>query len=325
MMKKLLLVLSCLVVSLANAVQVKGEGSTFEEAKQNAFRAAVEFHVGTLVISERESHNFKPVKEEILVYSAGYVDDYKIISQSREESRVSLIIDVNVSSQKIAQRIIGKGIDTKIFNSDRHLTQYQTYLYEREQGDKILQNVLNDYPSRAYNIDQKQYSIQIDGYRNAIINIPYHLTWNFNYLTSLNSVLAILEEGKQGFMVKSVGNVVIMAKNPKDWVVGEMNHYRFNDLVRTNNIVNTLVDKQVRIKTSILNRDNNVIMETCISPNFVMGYNKAFYDIGEPNTAIFYGNIYEDNVIRLSVAPIHYNLLNDIFSIKLQIASNSSC
>jgi predicted RNase H-like HicB family nuclease len=75
--------LLCLVAPLANALQVSGQGATFEEAKQNAFRTAIEFTVGSVVTSERESNNYKLVKDEILVYSAGYVTDYKIISTIR--------------------------------------------------------------------------------------------------------------------------------------------------------------------------------------------------------------------------------------------------
>jgi hypothetical protein len=79
-MKKLLAGLLWLVAPFANALQVSGEGATLEEAKLNAFRTAIEFAAGSVVVSERESHNYKLVRNEILVYSAGYVTDYKIIS-----------------------------------------------------------------------------------------------------------------------------------------------------------------------------------------------------------------------------------------------------
>ena len=43
----------------AGTVTVTGVGNDFEEAKYNGFRNAIETHLGTLVLSEREHHNYK--------------------------------------------------------------------------------------------------------------------------------------------------------------------------------------------------------------------------------------------------------------------------
>ena len=127
-MKRLLSGLLCLVATFANALQVSGQGATFEEAKQNAFRTAIEFTVGSVVTTERESNNYKLVKDEILVYSAGYVTDYKIINTFKSGNQVHVIVDVQVSSSKLSDRILGLGKEVKNFETDKHGNQYQTYL-----------------------------------------------------------------------------------------------------------------------------------------------------------------------------------------------------
>ena len=48
-MKRLLAGLLCLVAPFANALQVSGQGTTFEEAKLNAFRTANEIVAGSVV------------------------------------------------------------------------------------------------------------------------------------------------------------------------------------------------------------------------------------------------------------------------------------
>jgi hypothetical protein len=105
-MKKLLLTL-CLVAPLANAIQVSGEGSTFEEAKLNAFKTAIEYEAGTVVVSERDNTNYKLVKNDILVYSSAYITNYKIINSFKSDNQYHVVVDVDVASNKIADRILG--------------------------------------------------------------------------------------------------------------------------------------------------------------------------------------------------------------------------
>ena len=64
-----------------NYLRTSGVGNTYEEAKNNAFREAIEYQVGVVIASERESYNDKLIKNEILAYSSAFVDEYKIISQ----------------------------------------------------------------------------------------------------------------------------------------------------------------------------------------------------------------------------------------------------
>ena len=53
-------------------IRTQGRGSTFEEAKNEAFRSAIEIKVGSAIVSEQETFNDK-VRDEIVNYSAGYV------------------------------------------------------------------------------------------------------------------------------------------------------------------------------------------------------------------------------------------------------------
>ena len=85
-------------------VTVTGIGNTVEEAKYNGFRSAIETHLGTLVLSEREHHNYTTVKNELLVYSSGYVEKYEIISQQIVRNKINLVMDVTVNSNKIRDR-----------------------------------------------------------------------------------------------------------------------------------------------------------------------------------------------------------------------------
>ena len=105
----------------ANELRITGKGKTFDEAKQNAFRTAVEFKVGSVVTGERESYNSRLVRDEIIVYSAGYVERYKLIDQFMSGNEVIVIMDILVSDSKIAQRLLGQGSTNNQFDGSNFI------------------------------------------------------------------------------------------------------------------------------------------------------------------------------------------------------------
>ena len=297
-MKSVLTGLLCLVAPFANALQVSGQGATFEEAKQNAFRTAIEFTAGAVVTSERESNNYNIVKDEILVYSAGYVSDYKIISTVRSGNQVHVIVDVQVASSKLSDRILGVGKESKNFETDKHGNQYQTYMQGKQHADTLLRQVLNDYPKKAYKITQGVHQFKVDQYRNGVIEIPLELKWNHNFIASFNEALKVLEDGSNGLFTPSPGNVTIMAKDPKDWVIGNKNQYKFNDMVIVSNIRNRLQQNQPRILLSIKDFKSKTVFQQCYIPDSVAGKKQSFYDVG--STIVIYGNQTELNLTKLN-------------------------
>jgi Tfp pilus assembly protein PilZ len=50
-------------------LRTTGVGNTYEEAKNNAFKEAIEYRLGVVIASERETYNNR-TKEEILAYSS---------------------------------------------------------------------------------------------------------------------------------------------------------------------------------------------------------------------------------------------------------------
>ena len=85
-MLRLLFVVCLFISSIANAgdyITVTGTGKTLDQAKEQAFRKAIEYKVGATVLSDVETQNYQRVKDEIYIYSSGYVDDYKFLKIGR--------------------------------------------------------------------------------------------------------------------------------------------------------------------------------------------------------------------------------------------------
>ena len=69
---------------VAKEVIVTGVGTDPDKAVQNAFSQAIEQTVGLLVDAETVVKNDQLIRDEILTYSRGYVEKYKIVKQWEE-------------------------------------------------------------------------------------------------------------------------------------------------------------------------------------------------------------------------------------------------
>lgn len=324
-MIRLLLVACLLFVNNAYAgyVTVTGRGKSFEEARQQAFRKAIEFKLGATVLSDVETKNYRRIKDEIYIYSAGYVDDYKIINQDIQNNVIILLMEVLVSENKLKNRIISEGKSSTNFDNERHTAQVNTFLQERIAADALLAKHLAHYPKKAYTIKQNPYNITIDEYRNPVLNIPYQLSWNYAYLKTFREILDKIHHGDPGWGKNSASAVVIMAKDPKDWVLGERTVHRFDDVSVVNQLHNTINGpSQVRIIVRLKDLYNNDVYSVCYVPRFISGASGSFYDVGEPRVKTIFGNTKEDSVIRL---PVSIAVIDKTSKIELSIDSDFVC
>ena len=315
----LCLSLASFFVYANNYTRVTGIGNTFEEAKLKAFQIAIQSKVGSVIASERETANLNLIRDDIVVYSAGYVDDYKLISQTYENQKVKVVLDVLVSSSKIANRLLSQSKSAKEFDGDKNFTRYDTFIKEKNDSDRIFQVILNDYPFKAYDIEQKPYSLKIDAYRNAVIAIPFELRFNKHYISSLAEMLNILQDGNTSWNARPIGNIVMTGAGTGSWLTGKA-HFKFNDVKLIENVQGTFGSQQnaLRIKLTIKDKYNNVILENWYIPRSFYGEN--FYAISKDDLYI-HGESVEKNLIRVVIPSdsAEYAMLRDIDKIELSI------
>ena len=268
---RLLLIAACLFITnvFANTyIQVVGEGPTLELAKENAFREAIMIRVGTVVVSERESTIAELRRDDISVYSAGYVKDYKIISAINNGSVVKVTVNVLVADSKLVNQRLNSGKTTSIINGENASVSYKTFIEQKIKADKLIKTVLSSYPSSAYIIEQSPYQIGVDSFRNAILSVHYKLKWNYDYITSFNELMSLVEDSKYGMFENSPSNVIILAKNPKDYVLGEKKHYKFTDVILLDNLKDSMTSgREAKIKLSISDTNLNNLVSQCFNVN----------------------------------------------------------
>ena len=308
-----LLIVACLFLSACASaeknigyVRATGEGSSFQEAKQQAFVRAIEIQVGVIILSERESNKYDLIKNDILAYSSGYVDDFKIVSQHSLNGVTTLTVDVKVASSKIADRLLGSGKSSKTLEGERLSTQYNSYLNNKSKGDALLGTILNDFPQRAFYIKQDPHQLKVDVNRNGVLIVPFEMGWNYNYIVSLGEALALLHDGSNGLFEQSPGNVIIMAKDPKDLFFGKKTHYQFNDMTFIRNIRAAFtLENAARIKIEIKDVYNRTVFSECRDPDAIIGNKPPFFSEGDSNSRniLIHGNVKDKNKMEIFIRP----------------------
>lgn len=318
----LLLPLNC----FAQPITITSVGETFEEAKLNGFRTAVEYKLGTLLISEREQQNHKLVRNNIQTYSAGYVESFKILSTVAGTNNVTLVMEVNVAESKLRDFLLTEPSNVNQFNSTFHQTQIDTYFYEREQGDDLIRKLFSHYPKNAFSLRQKPYQLKTDHHRGIVLVIPYEMRWNYNFITALNQTLQHTQDSEYQFFRPKYGRVIVEAKDPNDFLLGKRSVYYFNDLTRIRLVKELMTgENEPRLLLTVTNLQRKTIINTCVYPRYLTGRQRSFYGIGQTKELEIFGNEVEAFEVRVELGRNRSINVNDISHITLSMASNKDC
>jgi hypothetical protein len=140
---------------------------------------------------------------------------------------------------------------------------------------------LNDYPRRAYDIKQSNYVVKIDAYRNLTLTIPYEMSWNPNYIASLNDAIKIVADEKPALWTQEKG---IAQLYPSTVRVGS-EKYHFNEFVIPNKILDSFMDwNEVRINMEIKDFYNRTQYSECFVPKQLHSRIGDYYNINYVKT-----------------------------------------
>lgn len=178
-------------------VEVTAEGADLEQARQSAFRMAVERAVGTVVSSETEVQDMRIRRDEIITYASGYVDNYELVQTQTVDGRTQVRMKVWVASNKLANRLLNQSRADGAVEGGKISQQIESLQHERATGDRLLLSVLRDYPYRAFDVRVLPTQVIMDQNRNPVLQIITEVSWNKDYLASLATAVTSINQ-KQG-------------------------------------------------------------------------------------------------------------------------------
>lgn len=257
-------------ITTIDIVRVECTGKQEYDTKQDCFKKAVEQVIGIVLVKSTkvDLKNQEVIKSNIITHSAGYVDDYNIISVDKGKN-IHYVMDVTVKSSNIQNQILGKFSDSENLNGEMISDKHGSFVNSKKSGDEVLQSVLGTLTTNGFEISKGEITHSVDNRRNSVISIPYTVNWNYNYLSSLNEALKLTQDkGRQPNPLE----IYVQSKHPKNFI-GSTNVYQFTDVNRVDTIRNSLKG-HVNALATFYNHNGKEIHKQCSEAiNFLPIYN----------------------------------------------------
>lgn len=175
-------------------IEVEARAETFEQAKQEGFRLAVEHAVGSMILSETEVRAGQLSRDDIITYSSGFVDQFEIARKESVSGGVIVTMKVWVAHSSIANRLLNQSANNGQVEGERAAVQIDTITKSRQDGDRLLGAVLNDFPQRAFDIKLDKTKVRYTSQRTGQLYVGFFISWNRDYLNSLAEALTAINQ-----------------------------------------------------------------------------------------------------------------------------------
>jgi hypothetical protein len=271
LVKLILTAVLCINTAWANPFRVSGNGNTELQATESALRSAVE-QSRSVVLTESQVSKNNLVRNDIISYSSAYVEKYQVVSSKNQNQQWTVIADVWVKDNTIADRVIGRFSSDAVIDGKSLTGQADRLLTSKErtanQGLQLLNTVLADYPTRALTLTVLNSQLQVQG-ASAVFVIKYDLQWSNNFLAALRETLGIVQHS---FVNNNCANCYV--KITKNWLGFTGSTYDFVDREPID-AVRTSLSKPVNVAVSFY-RDAQLIHQECRTGSYDFKSNHQF-------------------------------------------------
>ena len=244
-------------------LQVKAHGRSEKDARDQAFRLAVEQAIGALVLAETEVRRGNVDRNDVISYSSGFVHDFDIVKRSQVNGVHEIVVDVWVARSHLADRLLSTSRTDAVVEGGRVSRQIETFQHSRDQGDRVLATVLADFPDRAFAIKLGKTQVLVNEFRQPVLSIWVDIAWSQTYLKSLDEAVARVSH----------------APECDSWFMRQNNQCRqkirakvvnttgfFDDRLVDNLIQQNMANDPPRLYIRILGRTGSVEYTDCITP-----------------------------------------------------------
>lgn len=246
-------------------IEVLGEGRTPDEARNNGFRIAVEQAVGSIIAAESEVNNNRLSRDEIISYASGYVTKYEIVKQEPGGLGVKTDMKVWIKRSVIANRLLNESKTVGDIEGAKAAVQLTTLQYERSQGDRLVQTVVNDFYRRAFVFEMKPIQVKVGPNRTGTIEVPFRLTWSRDYLKALWEALKATAQDTRatGCTYPCAQNVATILISTGGFMGGDGGRLGFSDAAKLDAILAMMVRTQPQVMLTIRSAQNDIVSRTC--------------------------------------------------------------
>ena len=302
-------------------IEVAGIGDTEAQARNNGFRLAVEQALGSLISSETEVQKGRIQRDEIISYAAGFVNKFEVVDTKSTPRGVQVTMRVWVERSALADRLLSQSRANGTIDGPQATYKLDTLNQERRTGDALVQQVLNDFPRRAFDIEMGSVKILREN-RQAYVQIPFKLSWSQNYLRSLWTALEATSQ-------KTSTPVSVIAVNSGSIFRDYGGQARFDDTVKIEQLYRAMVLSRPNILVTIKNADQTTAFLGCFGwqeLDHQFDYNQRpgrFVKMGTYSASAFVDGAFTLNSVI--IVPPYAVVLNDANTVELTVVKKEQC
>lgn len=178
-------------------VRVRAVGKNEQDAREQAFRLAVDQAVGSLLLSDIRVRDGEVKRNDIINYSSGFIHGFKILDRQRVSQGFQIDLDVWVRKSGIADRLLADSQATDQIDGGQIAESFNSLKREREQGDRALASVLEDFPKKSFDIKFDNIRSWMDGDRRLRLQVDYTVSWNAKYVKSLADAMTAVAQDRE--------------------------------------------------------------------------------------------------------------------------------
>ena len=236
-------------------IEVAGIGDNEAQARNNGFRLAVEQALGSLIASETEVQRGRIQRDEIISYSAGFINRFEITDTKTTPRGIQVNMRVWVERSALADRLLSQSRADGTIDGPQATYRLDTINQERRTGDALVQQVLNDFPRRAFDIEMGKVEILRQN-RMAYVQIPFKMSWSQDYLRSLWTAVNATAQ-------KNVNASSQIYVNSGGLFRGYGGRAEFDDTVKIEQLYRAMVLSRPNILVTIKNADQTLAFRGC--------------------------------------------------------------
>jgi len=240
-------------------IRVQSTGSTEAEARDQAFRLAVDQAVGSLMVSETEINNGTLNRHDVINYSSGYIHNFEYVNVHRDSDSVTVQMDVWVEKSSIADRLSGTVDSATNIQGYKISESFRSKANQKTAGDTLLENLLSEYPHKAYEHTITSIDYTTSNRKPKMI-VNFSAQWRSAYLDSLAEVFANIGiRAKTHVFSQDVWNMQFVREN---CVLCKADKFMIEN-TQTITVLERFRWHVPAVQITLLDRQSNKISEQC--------------------------------------------------------------
>lgn len=296
-------------------IKVKGVGANQKEAREDGFKVAIDNAVGSMLLSESTISDGAVIKKEIIQYSSGYVQRYEVTGKQQVGNDVVVYMDVYVSHSKIAKRLTNNNKVASRIDSQQLDASVSTLQRQTKDGDRVILAILNDYPEKAFTIENKQLSLVRNSDRSISLHVPYKMKWSTSYVEALGEAIVKTKEEVDYHNRQSAFRIVARAEGvlflDRSWESWTFDRKRY-DL-----FLDAFYKRVPMVRVVVHNNQNRIVYDQCFETD------SGFTEVLD-NRVVIEGS-HTPNNQKAIINNINENTLSDLQKVSLSIVRSSEC